>query len=65
MEIQIMQTVHSRNVVVLPVLICTVLSLLVFWWRKMNLDRKSSLLLIGIYAAYIAFSVATFAGDKD
>lgn len=32
-EIQILQTQHSRDTVVLPVLICAVLSLLVFWWR--------------------------------
>ena len=64
-EIQVMQTQHSRDVVVLPPLVCTVLSLIIFLYRGMDLNRSSSLLLIAIYVAYIYYSVSVFGGDAD
>ena len=51
--------------VVLPPLICAVLSLLIFWYKKMELDRFSSMCLISIYFGYIAYSAMVFGGDAD
>ena len=64
-EIQVMQTYHSRDMVVLPPLICSVLSFVIFIAKRMELDRFSSFLLIGIYGAYIYYSVEAFGGDAD
>ena len=51
--------------VVLPVLICTVLSLVVLVYRQMDLDRSSSFFLVAVYFAYIAYAVVAFGGDAD
>ena len=64
-EIQVLQTQHSRDMVVLPPLICSVLSFMIFMCQRMELDRMSSFFLIGIYGAYIFYSILTFGGDAD
>lgn len=51
--------------VVLPPLICTILSLVVFVYQGMDLNRSSSFFLIAVYIAYIAYSVYAFGGDAD
>jgi len=51
--------------VVLPPLICAVLSMIIFTVRQMDLNRTSALLLISIYAGYIYYSVQVFGGDLD
>lgn len=51
--------------VVLPPLICSVLSFAIFMAKGMQLDRLSSFALISIYMAYIWFSVSAFGEDKD
>ena len=51
--------------VILPPLICTVLSFIIFCSKQMELDRISSFLLIGIYVAYIYYSIDAFGGDTD
>ena len=60
-----MQTVHSRDMVVLPPLICTILSLVVFVYQGMDLNRSSAFFLIAVYFAYIAYSIYAFGGDAD
>ena len=64
-EIQVMQTHHSREIVVLPPFVCAVLSFCIYMFKGMELDRSSSLMLITIYLAYIAFSVVIFSQDRD
>lgn len=64
-EIQVMQTHHSRDIAILPALICTVVSFAVFMARKMELDRLSSLLLIAVYIGYICYNFAVFGNDED
>ena len=64
-EIQVMQMHHSNNMVVLPPLICSVLSLGIFLYRRMDLDRLSAFTLIAIYIGYITYSVMVFGQDAD
>lgn len=64
-EIQVMQTQHSRDMVILPPLICSVLSFVIFVSKRMDLDRLSSLTLIAIYAVYIYYGFSAFGGDAD
>ena len=65
LEIQVMQSHHTRDMVVLPPLICAVLSMIIFMARQMDLNRGSALLLISIYIGYIYYSVQLFGGDLD
>jgi len=60
-----MQAHHSRNMVVLPPLIATVLSLSVFLMAGMSLNRLSATALVGIYVGYAYYSMMIFAEDKD
>ena len=50
--------------VILPALICTVLSLIIFMAQKMDLNRFSACLLVFIYFGYIYYNYLTF-GDSD
>ena len=63
-EIQVLQSFHTRNQVVLPPIICSVLCSAIFYYRKMELDRKSSLALIAIYLSYVGFSISDFYYDE-
>ena len=63
-EIQILQSHHTRNQVVLPPIICSALCTLIFYYRRMDLDRKSALGLILIYCTYVAYSILIFYGDE-
>ena len=51
--------------VILPALVCTVLSFTIFMWRKMDLERVSALMLLAIYLFYIYYNFAVFGGDSD
>ena len=64
-EIHVLQTHHSRNVVVLPCLIVCVLSFLILSFIRFELDRLSSLLLILIYAGYVTHAFMYFGEDED
>ena len=64
-EIQIMQMTHTRNTVVLPPLIVMICCLGIYWYRKMDLNRTSSALLILIYVTYLAFNIYMFWGDAE
>ena len=64
-EIQVMQSHHGRDLVVLPPLICCVISFLIFLYIRMELDRLSSFVLICIYAVYITYSFMYFGADLD
>ena len=64
-EIQVMQAHHTRDMVILPPLICTVLSFAIFSVQKMNLNRFSACLLVGIYFSYIHYNFKTFGNDQD
>ena len=59
-EIQILQSQHSRNQVVLPPLLCSLLCFAIFYHRKMSLDRKSALALAAIYVTYVTYSILVF-----
>jgi Ca2+/Na+ antiporter len=50
--------------VVLPPIICALLCFVIFYMRKMDLDRKSSVALIVIYTGYVVYSVADFYKDE-
>ena len=63
-EIQILQTHHTRNQVVLPPLVCSFACLVTFGFRKMELNRSSALILIAIYIGYVAFSIHEFIHDE-
>ena len=62
-EIQVLQTHNNRNLVVLPCLICCVLSFLILFFVRFELDRLSSLVLILIYAGYITHAFIYFGED--
>ena len=64
-EIQVMQSHHGRDLVVLPPLVCSILSFLIFLYLRMELDRLSSFVLILIYAGYIAYSFMYFGDDIE
>ena len=51
--------------VVLPPLIVCILSMCVFGMVGMQLDRLSSLALIGIYGCYVWYSISVFSNDVD
>ena len=51
--------------VVLPPLVCALLTMAVFLTHRMALNRTSSFLLIGIYTGYIVFSILAFGRDSD
>lgn len=59
-EIQILQSQHTRNQVVLPPLLCSLLCFAIFYHRKMSLDRKSALALAAIYVTYVTYSILVF-----
>jgi len=59
-EIQVMQSMHNRDMVVLPPLICSILCILIYWNRRMDLNRTSAALLMLIYMAYLAFNIKMF-----
>ena len=63
-EIQVMQSHHTRDMVILPALICTVLSFIIFMVQKMDLNRFSAVLLVFIYFGYINYAFYAF-GDQD
>ena len=64
-EIQVMQSHHSREMVVMPPLIVCILSLCVFLICGMELDRASSTALIAIYTGYVWYSIEIFSQDAD
>lgn len=63
-EIQVLQSFHTRNQVILPPIICSVLCFTIFYLQKMDLDRKSSMALIAIYLAYVGYSISDFYYDE-
>ena len=64
-EIQVMQTHHNRNIVVLPPLITSVICMIIYWYRKMDLNRTTASLLLLIYLGYLGFNVYLFHTDED
>mmetsp|Transcript_22078 Transcript_22078/g.27142 ORF Transcript_22078/g.27142 Transcript_22078/m.27142 type:complete len:97 (-) Transcript_22078:147-437(-) len=64
-EIQVMQTHHPREMVVLPPLAACILGLCVFTLTGMELNRLSSTALIVIYGGYVYYSSIVFYGDSD
>ena len=64
-EIQVMQSHHGRDLVVLPPLVCSVFAFLILLYVRMELDRLSSFFLILIYAGYITYSFMYFGKDLD
>ena len=64
-EIAVMQSHHNRDSVVLPALISTILCMIIYWYRKMDLNRTSAGLLMMIYAIYLTYSVLKFYDDQD
>ena len=64
-EIQIMQTEHNRNAVVLPPLVVAVCTLCIFWYRKMDLNRTSAALLLLTYLTYLSFNIYMFWNDAE
>ena len=63
-EIQILQSHHTRNQVVLPPIICSFLCTGIFYFQKMELDRKSALTLVLIYTVYVTYSIINFYKDE-
>ena len=64
-EIQVMQTHHDRNIVVLPPLISSVICIFIYWYRKMDLNRTTSFVLMVIYAVYLGFNIYMFYDDEN
>ena len=64
-EIQIMQTHHSRNSIILPPLITSIIVMMIFWYREMDLNRKTAVILVIIYLLYLAFNISVFWSDED
>ena len=64
-EIQVMQSHHNRNLVILPPLICCALSFLILVFVRMELDRLSSLVLILIYAGDITHAFIYLGEDLE
>lgn len=64
-EIQVMQTHHNRDIVVLPPLISSILCMIIYWYRKMDLNRTTAGLLMLIYIVYLAFNIYMFSQDED
>ena len=64
-EIQVMQTHHNRDIVVLPPLISSILCMIIYWYRKMDLNRTTASLLLLIYVLYLAFNIYMFRNDED
>lgn len=63
-EIQILQSQHTRNQVVLPPIICALLCFGIFFAQKMELNRASAVALIAVYLGYVAYSVTEFYHDE-
>ena len=51
--------------VILPALVCTVLSFAIFMACKMDLNRFSACLLMSIYFFYIYYNFTAFGDDED
>ena len=60
-----MQSHHNRDTVVLPALISSLLCMVIYWYRKMNLNRASAGMLMLIYVVYLTYSILKFRGDND
>jgi len=60
-----MQTHHSRDAIILPPLISSVLCMVIYWYRKMDLNRTTALLLLLIYVVYLSFNIYMFYSDED
>lgn len=62
-EIQVLQSHHSREMVVLPPLLTCVVSLAIFMFVGMELGRVTSTLLIILYFCYVGYSIIAFSED--
>ena len=63
-EIQVMQVTHGRNIVILPPLILTISSIIIFLSCNMSLNRVAATLLILIYVGYVAFAYV-YTGSEE
>ena len=64
-EIQVMQTHHNRDIIILPPLISSLLCMFIYWYRKMDLNRTTALILMLIYFIYLGFNVYMFYYEED
>lgn len=54
-EIQILQPIHSSHLFMLPALVVTVITLLIYWKTSMRIGKMSASALILTYIGYIVY----------
>lgn len=64
-EIQVMQTHHSREIIIIPPLLSSLICMCIYWYRKMDINRASAVLLMLVYMIYLGFNVYMFWSDED
>lgn len=64
-EIQVMQTHHSREMIIIPPLLSSLICMCIYWYRKMDINRASAVLLMLVYMIYLGFNVYMFWSDED
>lgn len=63
-EIQVMQVTHTRDIIVLPPLLISIASFIIYLSCGMNLNRFTASLLISIYIGYVVFAYI-FTGTEE
>ena len=63
-EIQVIQVTHSRDMIVLPPLLITLASFLIYLSCNMNLNRVTASLLMSIYIGYVVFAFITVGTEE-
>ena len=64
-EIQVMQTHHNRDIIIIPPLLSSLICMCIYWYRKMDINRTSAVLLMLVYMTYLGFNVYMFWSDED
>jgi Ca2+/Na+ antiporter len=54
-QIQILQPIHSSHLLMMPALVATACTLLIYWKSNMNIGKGAATMLILIYVVYITF----------
>ena len=60
-----MQTHHNRDIIIVPPLISSLICMCIYWYRKMDLNRASAVLLMLVYMIYLGFNIYMFYSDED